>query len=294
MADNRYKDHAPIVAFARNGQRLVLGTGRPEEDLIHLHGSTGLGLAPADIKLRDRISADGSYLEGVRYGSRELFLPIFIQKESKAELTEIRRQLYRLLAPHLGPVEIIIHDIATGTRRSIQGVLKSGLEGDFSEPFHGNWQTLGLTFICPDPWWEGNPKFFTSRISPGVKPFISETVPFFPIILASSTVQGEIEVQIEGDAPISPIWQVTGPGTDLVISNGTDTFTVNHALREGETLTINGKDRRLTPDLWHKVPISSRIFDLPPGRNHLTVTMVGANTKSRIDLIYNERFLEAL
>lgn len=283
---------SPVVSFSRNGQTFTLGTN--SEDVLHLHGSMGLGLAPAEVKLRDRIGRDGSTLEGTRYGSREIFLPLLIHKRTKAECTSVRRELYRLLAPHLGPVDIILHDRATGTTRSISGILKNGLEGDFSENFHGSWQTLGLTFICPDPWWRGETHLISNKVSPGVKPFISLTVPFFPVILAQSTVQGEIEIQVEGDAPVSPTWQVTGPGTDLVISDGKNTFTVNHSLRAGETLTIDTKTRRLTPDLWDKVPLSSRLFDLPPGPNKLTVTMVGATPQTAIDLIYTEKYLEAI
>lgn len=287
-------NQSPIVTFTRDGKTLQLGTGLDSEDVLHLHGSTGLGLAPADISLKDRINADGAHIDGVRYGAREVFIPLFIQKPTRAECTEVRRSLYRLLAPYLGQVEITIFDQATGTRRSIKGLLKDGLEGDFGQDFHGSWQTLGLTFICPDPWWRGEPHLISNKVSPGVKTFISETVPFFPVILAQSTVQGAFEIEVQGDGPIEPTWQVTGPGTDLVISNGTDTFTINHTLRVGETVTIDAAGRRITPDLWDKVPLSSRLFNLTPGTNRLNITMVGATTETTVDLVYSEKYMEAI
>lgn len=287
-------NQSPIVTFTRDGRTLQLGTGHDSEDVLHLHGSTGLGLAPADIALKDRINADGAHIDGVRYGAREIFIPLFIQKPTRAECTEVRRNLYRLLAPHLGQVEITIFDQATGTRRSIKGLLKDGLEGDFGDGFHGSWQTLGLTFICPDPWWRGEPHLISNRISSGAKPFISESVSFFPVVLAQSTVEGAFEIEVQGDGAIEPTWQVTGPGTDLVITNGTDTFTINHSLRAGETITIDTAGRRLTPDLWDKVPLSSRLFSLTPGTNRLNITMVGATPETTVDLIYSEKYMEAI
>src|SRR5690625_7928235 len=41
--------------------------------------------------------------------------------------------------------------------------------------------------------------------------------PFFPIFLADSTVQGEHELRVEGDAPVWPVWEIVGPGRDVEI-----------------------------------------------------------------------------
>src|SRR5690625_2073966 len=41
--------------------------------------------------------------------------------------------------------------------------------------------------------------------------------PFFPVFLADSTVQGEHELRVEGDAPVWPVWEIVGPGRDVEI-----------------------------------------------------------------------------
>src|SRR5699024_9560737 len=41
--------------------------------------------------------------------------------------------------------------------------------------------------------------------------------PFFPIFLADSTVQGEHELTVEGDAPVWPVWEIQGPRKDVEI-----------------------------------------------------------------------------
>lgn len=283
---------SPTVSFSRNGQELVLG--RSNEDILHLYGSTGLGLPPVQIASSERIGGDGSMLRGVRYASRETFIPIAILKRTRKEATEARRQLYRLLAPHLGPVTIRVQDIATGSDRSIEGILKEGLEGDFGDTFHGHYQTLGLTFECLEPWWKGEEKVIELNLNPGTKPFISKTVPFFPVTLARSSAQGTFDIEIAGDDYVAPVWEFIGEGTDPTISNGKDNFVINTVLKPGQKVTMNMATGRMSPDLWQSVPLSSKPFKLAPGKNTIRATMVQASITSVIRATYRERFLEAL
>lgn len=283
----------PIVSFERDGGKIELGRF-PNDDVIHLHGSTGLGLPPVQVGTREKINADGSHLVGIRYGDREVFLPFGVWKPTKRELTEFRRRLYRSLAPHLGPVTIRVSDPPTGSNRTISGYLQKGLEGDFTDDFNGYHQTFGLSFTCLDPWWQGEPQRIESRIRTTSKPFISTKSSFFPVILSGSSVRDEYVLQVVGDGEVYPTWVITGPGSDLTISNGKDTFTINHELRAGEKITIDTQNRRITPDLWSKVPLSSRLFPLTPGENRLTITMVGATPETSVDALYRERYMEAV
>lgn len=284
---------SPVVSFARGGQVFELGrSGR--DPVLHLHGSTGLGVAPVDIDKSDRITGDGSIVRGVRYADREVYIPLMVEAESVGALSEVRRDLSRLLAPHLGPVEVRIQDPATGTDRMIRGYYTEGLDGDFGEAFHGSWQTLGLTFMCPDPWWLGPERTVELRVNPGAKPFLSETVPFFPVVLAQSVVQGQFEVTIEGDGPVWPSWEVLGPGTDLVIERGQDQIEISGAFPADEPVLIDTASGRIVPDRWADVSLRSRLFSLDPGRQSLTVTLVSATTDTLVRLTYRERYLEGV
>lgn len=285
---------APVVSFHRDGQQLTLGAEGSTDDLLHLYGSTGLGLPPVSHALTERVGASGSLLRGTRYNAREIFIPLLVQKRSYAELTAARRHLYQLLAPHHGEIEIRVKDPATGTSRSIFGRYQEGLEGDFGSNFHGHWQTLGLTFICPDPWWLGQEKLLTIELGKQTKPFISTSSPFFPVVLSQSSVQDQFTLEISGDGEVFPTWVVSGPGTDLTLSNGDETLTINHTFKAGEGITIDTELRRTTPDLLSKVPLSSRFFSLRPGANQIKATMVGASPDSSITGIYREKYLEAI
>ncbi len=284
---------SPIVSLSRGGETFTLGRG-PDDPVLHLYGSTGLGLAPVDIASSDRITGDGSVVRGVRYGAREVFLPLLMESDSVAGLSRMRRELNRLLAPHLGPVEIRVEDPASGTDRMIRGYYREGLDGDFGDGFHGSWQTLGLTFECPDPWWLGPEQMVELRVNPGSKPFLSATVPFFPVVLAQSTVQGRFDVTIEGDGPVWPSWEVLGPGTDLVIARGTDRIEIAGAFSPTAPVSIDTAAGRISPDRWADTSLRSRLFSLDPGHQSLTVTLVSATPATLVRLTYRERYLEGV
>ena len=283
---------SPIVSFSRGGRVVELGRSG-ESPALHLHGSTGLGLAPVDIKSSERLSGDGSIVRGVRYGARDVYVPLLLSG-TELSVTEARRDLTRLLAPHLGPVDVRIEDPVTGTDRMIRGYLRDGMEGDFGTDFGRAWHRLGLTFECPDPWWLGPEQIVELRIDPGSKPFISQSVPFFPVMLAQSSVQGQFEVDILGDGPVWPSWQVTGPGVDLTISNGQDVIEISGEFDASSPVLIETGPGRITPDRWADLSLRSRLFSLDPGQQMLTVTLVGASTDTLVRLTYQERFLEGV
>ena len=284
---------SPVVSFSRDGEVFELGRG-PEDPVLHLYGSTGLGLAPVSIASSDRLAGDGAIVRGTRYGSRDVFIPLLMESESTGALSLHRRALTGLLAPHLGPVDIRVQDEASGSDRMIRGYYKGGLEGDFGSGFHGCWQTLGLTFECPDPWWLGPEQTVELRINPGSKPFISQSVPFFPVMLAQSTVMGQFQVDVHGAGPVLPTWEVVGPGSDLVISNGKDFLEVAGVFANGSVTVIDVASGRIMPDRWADVSLRSRLFALKPGPQTLTVTLVGATADTLVRLTYRERYLEGV
>lgn len=283
---------SPIVSFYRDGKELTLG--RSSEDILHIYGSTGLGLPPVSVAASDRIGGHGAVTRGVRYDVRKVFLPILIHKSTYADATEARRDLYRLLAPHLGEVSIKITDPGTGSVRAIKGLLVDGLTGDFGDDFHGNWQTLGLEFQCNSPWWESEERIIDLRLSQADKPFISDWSPFFPIVIGQATVNGNFIVNVSGDEPVYPKWTIVGPGADLVISNQSKSFKILKDFKVDEAVSIDMETGRLEPDLWSYTTLDSELFPLMPGDNTLTISMVNASKESRIQGVYRERFLEAL
>lgn len=490
-------EESPIVTFERNGQAITLGRS-PDDYLLHLHGSLGLGLPQVEMSKSPRLTRNGSIVNGIRFVDREIYLPIYVERDSVAELNQWRRDLTRLLTPVPGNYEaslvnITIEDPTTETTRMIRGVMTDGLSGDFSDGYYGTYQTFGLTFECDDPDWLGPERTMELRVNPGSKPFLSDyeysrknlahnpsmesllgqlggglmagssnatvqvstewagsgtsslkiipdgvnsassallmpytsnlrgaefagktitvgldlrlasvqtgtisslprsigigyvngagsattpeghwsdpapnTVgvhrivktltipadargiyifvrsgdnttpvwvdnltieegttdgsyfdgysegakwmgqanasasglivpgsgsPFFPVVLAGSSVQGEFEIDIAGDSPVWGTWEVVGPGEDLVISNGKEFIEISGQFTS-TPVQIDTETGRITPDRWEDASLRTRLFPLQPGRQTITITMVNATLETVVRLTYQERFLE--
>lgn len=284
---------SPIVTLARDGQVIELGRSGVEP-VLHLHGSTGLGLAPVEVSSSARLTGDGNVVRGVRYGAREVFIPIRADFPTYGEMTAWRRELARVIAPHLGMTEVRIQDPVSGSDRYIRGYYKDGLSGDFGDDFTGDGQTFGLTFECPDPWWMGPQRLETMQVAPGAKPFLSQTTPFFPVILAQSVIAGSFDVMVEGDGAVLPTWEITGPGTDLVIKSGTDVIEVSGSFPAGQTVVLDARSGVWPKDLATRVSLRSRLFSLRPGPQQISVAMVSATPDTYVRLVYRERYLEGI
>ncbi|MFE7605781.1 hypothetical protein ACFU1Q_11525 [Brachybacterium paraconglomeratum] len=286
------------MSFSRDGETFELGTSGLSP-ILHMYGSTGLGIAPVEVSDSERLGGDGSIVRGVRFGKREVYIPLRMEAETTADLSLLRRRLARLITPVSGDpaaslVDVTIQDPATGIERTARGIYKDGLDGDFGSGYHGYWQKLGLTFECPDPWWLGPEQTVELRVNPGSKPFLSDTVPFFPVVLAQSTVQGRFDVTIAGDGPVWPAWEVVGPGTDLVIARGSDRIKILGDFPAGSPVLIDTAAGRITPDRWDDTTLESVLFPLEAGRQTITVTLVGATKDTLVRLTYRERYLEGI
>lgn len=122
--------------------------------------------------------------------------------------------------------------------------------------------------------------------------------PFLPIVLASSTVQGEILINIGGDAPVYPTWVIDGPGKDLIIENDKgDSIKVLGEITDQITIVTDPLHQDITspdnPDgeLWENVPTDSVFFPLEPGEQRIKMSMVDAKPNSLVQCFYRENFL---
>lgn len=285
-------EDAPIVEFVRDGDAFTLGR-RPGDAVIHMTGSEGLGLAPVEVDSAERLGGDGSVYRGMRYGEREVFLPLAILGESMSEVNETRRRLADFVAPDRGMVWVRVTDPLTGEVREIEGLYTEGLEGTYGDQYRATWQTLGVRLWCPDPWWKGPERIRTFRVAPGTKPFISQTVPFFPVVLAPSNVVGEFEVAIRGDGEVWPSWEIVGPGSDLVIARGDERIFLSGVLSAGTQgrIEVQRDDVIVDPvEWWPRIGMDASFFSLRPGENRLRIEMTGGSTESAVRLVWRERY----
>ena len=164
------------------------------------------------------------------------------------------------------------------------------LAGEDPEPFDGDSTDADLIYR-----WAGAPG---ESASEELRPASDDVqaVPFFPIMLSASTIQGAKQLDIQGDADAYPIWTVYGPGEDFEIINRT---TGERFFLEGEItspITIDTRTEQLSAEgmsnmeLWARVPRELSTFPLRPGRNDISFVIVNATEQSRVELRYAEQW----
>ena len=123
----------------------------------------------------------------------------------------------------------------------------------------------------------------------------SFSFPFFPVFLADSTVQGEHELRVEGDAPVWPVWEIVGPGRDVEIvgPDGSRLFVEGEVTSPITIVTEPGKRsiRDASGLIWERMkPGDDQFFALEPGEQTVKMTMVGGNPESTIKAVYSENW----
>lgn len=288
----------PTVTISRGGDSLRLGSDATDDGYLLKQGVTGIGIAPVEHELSSIPSGHGSLLRHTRLTDREVFLPVFVYGDTYEQVDRRRDTLYSLLDPTKGPVRV---SIQSRTRNSdvrwVDAIYTEGLSGDFGDDHRGYYQKIGLTLRAPSAFWSADPVSRLFQIKPGVKPFISKTSPFFPVILSSSSVAGVFEIRVDGDQPVWPVFTVTGPGTDLTIEADGKKLHFEGDIAIGRRITFDSAagdvyDKNNTNgQLWSKVSLDSDFFQLQPGLNKVKVTFTGATAESLLELSYTPQFL---
>lgn len=126
---------------------------------------------------------------------------------------------------------------------------------------------------------------------------IGPAIPFFPVFVYSSVVEGVYTLNIEGDEESWPTWEIGGPGTDLLIENMTtgEALFIEGDIFEKVTIVTDPQLQDIYSDTWadgqwwDRVDIKQgALFPLKAGENKIKVTMVGATQASYVEYKYRE------
>lgn len=300
----------PRIGFRRGENEYWLQdlrTPRPERLMLE-HGAKGLGMAPVKTESSPLLGGNGSLLLGVRMEGRPIIIPAVLDAPTEADANDQRREIMDFLSPlditgiGRAPVDpadglqLMVESEDLG-RREIGVVYTDGLDGDFGGDYTSRSQSFLLEFEAVEHLWRGRPVELSKTVAPARKPFLSTTVPFFPIVLSASTVQGEMSLLVRGDAPVFPVWTVTGPGRDLSITNPRtrERFYLEGSITSPITIDMANGDvvSREAPngELFDRVSLDSKMMPLEPGNSMWNVALVGATEDSNISVTYTPRWL---
>ncbi|MFC9973538.1 hypothetical protein ACFVH6_21855 [Spirillospora sp. NPDC127200] len=256
--------------------------------------------APSYQHYRDESPAiDGAFWRGVRATTRELFIPVVIVGKTRAQLVATRRALIAAISPKRG--ECVISTVQPDdTRRSIAARYVDGMEG---EEGRGAWGVLimayGLRFVADDPYmygpmvpleWGSDAVTRTELPIPGADTFYE--------VVSASQILGDSTVTNPGDVDSYPIWEFTGPFTEITLANATSgkSLTITHTASAADTLTIDTRPGRTAitdqngTNRWAGLTSGYALWPLLPGDNALSIEVSGSTSDTGARMQYQPRY----
>lgn len=277
-----------------------ISPGGTTTELYVQPGVTGRFAPPVVIHEDEVPGISGSRFREARHGPREFPLPIFVDCATEA----IKRATLRTLIREMDPVEGMgkirvqspVGDLREINCRVVAGL---GLEESKDSAYSG-WQKAVPMFRAFDPYW-----YDTSDTVATFTTGVTATFfPIFPIRLSSSEVFVDATVDNVGDLETWPVWEITGPGSTIVLrdlANGYVTTLTSDlggvSLGSGEVVTIDTRPGAKTvtksdgTNLWPYLSTSSELWPLRRGSTAIRVEMGGATGASQVRLSYRPRYL---
>lgn len=198
-----------------NGGVLDLSCHRVGHGVWMMPGATGLFAAPRAVT-REALAAGGTYGRWSHVDERLVVLPVGIVAPSSEQLRELRRNVVRRFTattPAAAPPRpgTLRYTYADGSWRELHAVYVEGLGGHDEGRYRRRYHLPVITLVCPDPWWYGPEEVAIAwRAETEARDYLDpyETV-------SPHARLGTREITVAGDAPASPVWQITGPATTV-------------------------------------------------------------------------------
>lgn len=247
----------------------------------------GFGIPPAQVRIENS-AADGGVFRHSKRGVRDVDLPITVIGTSRSDVQTKLRRLSRLLQDTSGPTQIKAN-YSDGETLTLNAHYVGGAESQWGTDAGLVWNKWVLSFQCPSPYWESETveefRVTTGNTGRGLLPQLSK------LKVTSSQVYGVITVDNSGDVPAYPIWFIRGPISDVVVSNGEQSFSFTESVLDGETITVNTATGEVTDDLgtnrYSILGPAPKLFRIEPGVSSISVNGVAATQAAEVRLDYS-------
>lgn len=247
----------------------------------------GFGIPPAQVRIENS-AGDGGVFRHSKRGVRDVDLPITVLGTDRNTVQTKLRRLSRLLQDTSGPTKIKA-TYSSGETLTLDAHYVGGAESQWGTDAGLVWNKWVLSFQCPNPYWESDAleefRVTTGNTGRGLLPQLSK------LKVTSSQVYGVITVDNSGDVPAYPVWFIRGPISDVVISNGTQSFSFTETVNDGETITVNTATGEVTDDLgtnrYSILGPAPKLFRIDPGVSSISVNGVAATQAAEVRLDYS-------
>lgn len=217
------------------------------------------------------------------------------------DITEVRariRTVASALNPKLGVGTLTVYTV-DGIRRSLKCLYESGLESTSTDTgLDGFTNTVSFTFRAHDPYWYDIYPV-TRKLTSATAP-ISSFFPITPVRLGGSTIFASYVENNVGDVEAWPVWQVTGPGSNLILFNETTgkSLVVNGDFASGTNFTVDTRPRVATAktikmeDGTNLFPqTDGALWSFAPGPNQVIIELTNTTPQTQVNLTYTPGYV---
>jgi hypothetical protein len=255
----------------------------------------GFGIPPAAVRI-DESARDGGVFRNSRKGVRNVDLPVVVLGSDRADVETKLRALSRLVQDQLGPTiltAIRVDEDENPDNLFLELHYVGGAELTYGDTSGGKtWAKLVLSFQAPQPYWESaTAESFTvssGQTGRGLLPELTK------LKLSSSQALGVINVDNTSDVPVFPRYEISGPVTNLRVSNGVDAWEIDGVIVEGDILVVDTEAGTVTGigdvNRYALLKPAPKLFPFQPGLSTITVEGIDANINTLITCSYNLRF----
>ncbi len=276
-----------ITLVGSNGDSITLAdTG----DYVLTAGVQGFGIPATSVRIDDS-AGDGGVWRHTKRGVRDIDLPIAILGTDRDDVETKLRRLSRLLQTTKGPTKIRA-DYSDGTSLFLEAHYVGGAETQFGQDANLTYCKWLLQMQAPQPYWqtstESSFNINNGSTGRGLLPKLTK------LRVSSSETLGVVTVNNVGDVPVQPRWVIRGPVDNLVISDGTSSFTFPDPILAGRTYYVDTATKEVTNDAGENVYAllgsAPKFFALPPGTTTVRVTGADSSPDTQISCYYSPRY----
>lgn len=269
-------------------------------DIEVLHGKLGDLLPEVDAQTIVPAQLSGSTLIESRYGSRIVTLPLLMRDTGGGIIADVGDLAAKFdILAGIGKLRFTESGISYFLNCQYSG----GMSGNDAVGVTNslNWYSTNPAFQAFDPFYYNvNSNSFEFTLSPTPGTFY----PFPPSDWASIDLLASETISVNGDVFTWPVWNITGPGDQLILENITTgaVFSMpNHIIGSGEQVVIDARRGVKTVkdgfgnDLDNEVDWEnfSSLWALAKGDNLIKIRMSNSSASTVVSLSYQPRYLRA-
>lgn len=276
-----------ISLTGANGDTITL---EDSSDFVLGTGVSGFGIPNTQLRIEDSAGNGGLYRYSKR-GVRDLDLPIMVFGNDRAAVETNLRRLGRLLQDRKGATRITA-TYSDGSSVYLDAHYAGGAETQFGSDAGQTYCRWVITMQAPQPFWEsGQSNSFNVQASNsgrGLLPQLSK------LKVSSSQALGAVTVTNIGDVETYPTWVLRGPLSNVIISDGTNSFTYVAAIANGSSITIDTEAGTVVDETgankYANLGPAPKLFTLQPGVSAMTISGDDATSASLVTCYYSPRY----